>query len=600
MNVFSGIRKKDTELGTFALSGLAILVGVVAGFGAIIFRWLIALFHNLFMLGEFSITYDSTVHTPASPWGLGIILVPVIGSFIVTFLVKNFAPEARGHGVPEVMEAIYYKKGLIRPVVALIKSIASAVSIGSGGSVGREGPIIQIGSSFGSTLGQFVKMRTWQRITLIAAGAGGGIAATFNTPIGGILFAIEIMLQEVSVRTLVPVSIATATATYIGRYLLGSSPAFQIPGLDIQYFKLTSPQSLILFIILGLILGVISAVYIKSIYQFEDLFFKKFKANDYVRHAVGMLCVGIMMYMMMQSTGEYYIEGVGYATIQNILSGHLQIFWLLVLLTVLKLFSVSLTLGSGASGGIFSPGLYMGATLGAAYGMILQYLFPGLDISLVAFVVAGMAGVIAGSTGAAMAAIVMIFEMTLDYNVIVPMTFTVALSYGIRKMLVSNSIYTMKLARRGRYIPEALQANYHHEVVAKDMMDAAFTKVPNSLTVKDFAKVVDQNADTPWFIRVNPEKDKVEGLISKDKALVYVSRNDANTLLKDLDFNSFETATSGTKLFDIASIISRTTSHKVLILKDGEANLDSDNVAGVVTRNHIAKAMEQAMKLFSE
>jgi len=210
-----------------------------------------------------------------------------------------------------------------------------------------------------------------------------------------------------------------------------------------------------------------------------------------------------------------------------------------------------------------------------------------------------MAGVIAGSTGAAMAAIVMIFEMTLDYNVILPMTFTVALSYGIRKLLVSNSIYTMKLARRGRYIPEALQANYHHEVVAKDMMDAAYTKVPNSFTVKEFADVIDKNPDSPWFLRIDPEKDKVEGLISRDKALVYVTRNNDETLLKELDFNSFETATSTTKLFDIASIISRTTSHKVLILKNG-SNLDSDNVAGVVTRNHIAKAMEQAMKLFSE
>lgn len=599
MNFLSGIRNKGTELGTLALSGLALLVGVVAGVGAIVFRWLIAFFHNLFLLGKFSITYDATVHTPASPWGLGIILVPVIGSVIVTFLVKNFAPEARGHGVPEVMEAIYYKKGFIRPVVALIKSIASAVSIGTGGSVGREGPIIQIGSSFGSTLGQLIKMRTWQRITLIAAGAGGGIAATFNTPIGGILFAIEIMLQEVSVRTLVPVSIATATATYIGRYLLGSSPAFQIPGLDIQYFDLTSPETLVLFVILGVIMGAISAVYIKSIYKFEDYFYERVEVSDYIRHGVGMLCVGIMMYIMIRTTGEYYIEGVGYATIQGILSGHLQIFWLLILLTVLKLLSVSLTLGSGASGGIFSPGLYMGATLGAAYGMVLQYLFPGLDISLVAFVVAGMAGVIAGSTGAAMAAIVMIFEMTLDYNVILPMTFTVALSYGVRKLLVSNSIYTMKLARRGRYIPEALQANYHHEVVARDMMDASFTKVPNSLTISEFADVVDNNPESPWFIRINPEKNQVEGLISRDKALVYVSQNDGETPIQKLDFNSFETATSSTKLFNITTLISRTTSHKVLILKNG-TDLDADNVAGVVTRNHIAKAMEQAMQLFSE
>ncbi len=598
MNNTTHPSESNANLGMFKLSALAILVGVVAGFGAIAFRWLIAIFHNLFLLGKFSIHYDATIHTPASPWGIGIILVPVIGSFIVTFLVKNFAPEARGHGVPEVIEAIYFKNGMIRPIVAAIKSLASAISIGTGGSVGREGPIIQIGSSFGSALGQMIKMHTWERITLIAAGAGGGIAATFNTPIGGILFAIEIMLQEVSVRTLVPVSLATAMATYIGRYVLGSSPAFKIPGLNIQYFQLTSPETLLLFVVLGVIMGGVSAVYIRSIYALEDIFFKKIKVNDYVRHAMGMLCIGVMMYILIKTTGQYYVEGVGYATIQEILSGDLQVLGLLVLLTFLKLLSVSLTLGSGASGGIFSPGLYMGATLGAVYGLILQSIFPALHISLVAFVVAGMAGVIAGSTGAALAAIVMIFEMTLDYTVIIPMTLTVALSYGIRKILVENSIYTMKLARRGRYIPNALQANYHHEIVASHMMDTHFKDVSYQMKVKEFSHVLDSNSDIPWFIRTD-KNGNIDGLLSMDKALILVNREDASKQLKDLPFQSFETVTTKTKLFNITKIISNCDSHKVIVLKRSQ-NSEIKNVAGVITRNHVAKVIEQSMKLFSE
>ncbi len=185
----------------FSFFFLSVLIGIVAGLGAVAFRGLIAFFHNLLFLGQISFIYDAKAHTPLSPWGPFVILVPVLGAVGVSFLVQNFAPEAKGHGVPEVMDAIYYNRGLIRPVVAVIKSLASALSIGSGGSVGREGPIIQIGSSFGSTVGQVLRMPVWQRITLIAAGTGGGIAATFNTPIGGMLFAIEITLHEISVRT---------------------------------------------------------------------------------------------------------------------------------------------------------------------------------------------------------------------------------------------------------------------------------------------------------------------------------------------------------------------------------------------------------------
>ena len=372
---------------------------------------------------------------------------------------SNFAPEAKGHGVPEVMDAIYYNNGIIRPVVAIIKSLASAISIGSGGSIGREGPIIQIGSSFGSTMGQFIRMPAWQRITLIAAGAGAGIAATFNTPIGGVLFAVEFMLHEVSARTLIPLAIATATATYVGRLFFGPYPSFVIPALETPYFHVANPWLLLSFAGLGLLLGIVSTGYIKSIYAFEDFFEQRVKGNYYMRHMTGMLLVGIIMYLLMVKWGHYYIEGVGYSTIQDVLTGTLSTFHVLLLLFVLKLLVTSLTLGSGASGGIFSPSLFMGATLGAAYGVVLNWCFPGMAKGVSGFAVAGMAGVVGGATGAAMAAIVMIFEMTLDYNVIIPITITVALSYGVRKALCSESIYTLKLARRGHHIPSALRAN---------------------------------------------------------------------------------------------------------------------------------------------
>ncbi len=304
---------------------LAMLIGLVGGCGAFIFRGMIAFVHNLLFLGKISFFYESNVHTPPSPWGPLIIFVPVIGGMGVTWLVHTFAPEARGHGVPEVMDAIYYNKSVIRPVVALIKSLASALSIGSGGSVGREGPIIQIGSAFGSSIGQWLRIPAWQRTTLIAAGAGAGIAATFNTPIGGVLFAAELLLHEISVWTLVPVVIATASASYVGRFFFGPNPAFAIPELRISYFHLTHPILLLAYMGLGLLIGLVSVVYIRSIYAFEDFFDAKIR-NPYLRHGTGMLLLGILMYVVLLQTGAYHIEGVGYATIQQVLSEHAHFF----------------------------------------------------------------------------------------------------------------------------------------------------------------------------------------------------------------------------------------------------------------------------------
>ncbi len=318
------------KLGPLSHFAWSVVVGVVGALAAVVFRGLIALFHNVLFLGQWSVVYDANVHTPASPWGPFVILVPVLGAAGVAFLVGNFAPEAKGHGVPEVIDAIYYNKGVIRPVVAVIKSLASALSIGSGGSVGREGPIIQIGSSFASTLGQVLRVPVWQRITLIAAGAGAGIAATFNTPIGGVLFAVEIMLHEVSARTLVPVTIATATAAYLGRLVFGSQPSFVIPALETPYFHLTQPFVLLLYPGLGVLAGLASVAYIRSLYAFEDFFDSRIGGSYYRRHLLGMFLVGVIMYVLLVTTGHYQVEGVGYATVQDVLSG--QVSWFLAAL----------------------------------------------------------------------------------------------------------------------------------------------------------------------------------------------------------------------------------------------------------------------------
>ena len=524
------------------------------------------------------------------------ILAPVAGAAGVSFLVTRFAPEAKGHGVPEVMDSIYYNRGKIRPVVAAVKSLASAICIGSGGSVGREGPIVQIASSFGSTLGQIIKVAAWQRITLIAAGAAAGIAATFNTPIGGLLFATEIMLHEVSVRTLVPVAISTATATYIGRIFFGVYPAFSIPGFQVPFFHISNPLVLGSYLGLGIVVGIGSVIYIHSIYFVEDLFEKIIPGNYYVRHMTGMLPVGILMYGCMALLGHYYIQGVGYAAIQDVLTGNLSRFSLLVLLLVLKLLATSLTLGSGGSGGIFSPALFIGAMTGGAYGVVLTTLFPSLTISPAIFAVAGMAGMVAGSTGAAITALVMVFEMTLNYNAVLPLTITVAAANGIRAALSKQTIYTLKLARRGHFMPNALRANFPYISPAKHVMEKSPAILPASMPLAEFAKTVSRTGNQSNFLV--EEQKAIIGVVSSHITLKALGLPPGTTL-GDIAQKDCMTVSEDIPVFQIVGRMHQEEATVAIVTPEAKpAKLE--NVLGIVTREHIADLIEKGITFYEE
>jgi CIC family chloride channel protein len=404
----------------------------------------------------------------------------VVGAVGVAFIVGTFAPEAKGHGVPEVMDAIYYRDGRIRPIVVVAKSIASALSIGSGGSVGREGPIVQIGSAFGSTLGQIASMPARQRIVLVAAGAGGGIAATFNSPLGGVAFAIELMLPVITARSVLAVVLATTVATHIGRVFFGTSPSFDVPALAVLRAADVSEGILPWFLLCGLAVGLLATVTTRAIYWFEDRF-DAMPGNYYTRHTLGMLAVGLILYGFMAlahpvfgQPAHYYVEGVGYAAILDILRGDLVAPLFLLVLTGAKLLMTCLTLGSGASGGIFSPSLYIGAAAGAAIGSVLSPLLPGPHLAPGHFALAGMAGMVAGATGAVMTAIIMVFEMTWNYSVIVPVMLTATVAHAVRQWLSPASIYTLKLLRRGDLVPQGLQAWIIGARHARDVMSTEF------------------------------------------------------------------------------------------------------------------------------
>ncbi len=588
VTAFAGQERGPPEhrLALAALCGCAILVGIVTGVGAVIFRDLIGLVHNLLFLGRFSVLYDASLFTPASPWGAAVILVPVVGGLGVTWLVANFAPEAKGHGVPEVMDAIFYGRGVIRPAVAVVKSLASALAIGSGAAVGREGPIIQIGSALGSTLGQVIAMGTGQRIVLVAAGAGSGIAATFNTPIGGLLFATELMLPEISVDTFLPVALATGTATYVGRLFFGNMPAFAVPAdLMLAHTAPAALSTLLLYAALGVVIGAAAAAFIRALHGAEDLFERV--PGRYTRHAAGMLAVGLLIYALHATAGHYYVEGVGYSTIQAVLGRHLDGAAFLVLLFAAKLLATTVSLGSGSSGGIFSPSLFMGTVLGAGFAATIHAADPAAAVSLPVFAMVGMGAMVGSATGAAMTAVAMIFEMTRDYDIVLPMILAVAVALGTRRVLSGENIYSAKLTRRGHPVPKALHANLFLVRSVGELME-------RDILVLERSTRADRLLQTPHDLRhvVLTDDGQVTGALRFDGALGRaVAKGTRDVSLGELAVEPFVTVRPTDLALDAISLMERAGAAIAVVTEAGE-------VRGVLTGDAIAAAVSAGVRIY--
>lgn len=573
------VEKPEREKPLIVMCLLACAVGVIAGVGAWVFRGLIGLFHNIFFLGQISFVYDANAHTLQNPWGIFIILAPVIGAVLVAWLVGTFAPEAKGHGVPEVMDAIYYNGAKIRPVVAVVKSLASALCIGSGGSVGREGPIVQIGSAFGSTLGQILGLPARQTVVLVASGAGAGIAATFNAPLGGVIFAIELLLASVNARTVLPLTLATAIATHIGRALLGVTPSFDFPPLQVEQFMLFSPFYLMLFVPFGALLGLLGVAFVKGIYWAEDKF-EAMPGNYYTRHMLGMLVVGVIIYLLRWRTSYYYVEGVGYATIMDLLRGVLTDPWFLSLLLALKLLTTCLTLGSGGSGGVFSPALFLGAVFGAIFGQICHGLFPAITFEHSAFIIAGMAAMVGSTTGAVVTAAVMLMEMTGENSVVLPIIIATATAYGVRIYCSPASIYTLKLLRRGHPVPEGLQSALLVAYQSRHVQSANFRILEGTEILSAFNGIT-----------VVVENDEISGLIGPIDEEEY-----RNVEARRVDIESYLLVEENMPLVEVIREMNRKGIHYAVVTPKRGSRKAAD-VVGVMTESELASALYKAAEL---
>jgi CIC family chloride channel protein len=490
---------------------LALLVGAGAGAGAVAFRYLILGFTFLFT-GHRDFSAAGHALNPAFPW-LGIwfvVLIPVVGGLLYGPLVDRFAKEARGHGVPEVMLAVSESGGKIRPQVAIVKSLASALCIGSGGSVGREGPIVQIGSALGSTLGQVARVPESRLRLLVACGAAGGISATFNAPIAGVFFALELILRDFETEAFGVVVLASVTADVIGRAAFGSHPFLSLPP-----FELSSVAEYGFYAGLGVLAAVVGVVFVRVLYGIEDVFDRVWKAPEWLRPAAGGILLGLLLLAVPQ------LYGVGYPVLENAIRGQ-YVLWLLMLLLGAKVLATSLTIGIGGSGGVFAPSLFMGAMLGAAYGSVLHHLAPGIAGSAGAYGIVGMGAVFAGAAGAPITAVLIIFELTGEYQIILPLMLAVVLATAISRLMAGDTIYTLKLRRRGIDITRRRDSGVFAELRVRDAMRAA----PAVL-----------QEDSPWrVVMTRLSSDGTDGLAVVDPhgALVgIITRREAEAAVRE-------------------------------------------------------------------
>lgn len=493
-------------------------VGLLSALGAVGFRVMIrAVQDQAFgdlpaLLGLFAGAPSAGIEDPLKsaahlPW-FWLLIIPALGAAVAAPLIYYFAREAKGHGVPEVMESIALRGGEIRPRVALVKAVASAFTIGTGGSVGREGPIVQIGSALGSTVGQVLRVPERQLRTLVGCGAASGIAAAFNAPIAGALFAVEIILGDFAVTQFSPIVIASVVATVVSRAFLGDFPAFEVPA-----YRLVSPFELLPYMGIGAFAGLVGIVFIVVLYASED-FFDRLRIPDMLKLPVGGLAVGAIGIFLP------HVFGVGYSTINGALTGQLGL-GLLGVLLLAKLLATCVTLGSGGSGGIFAPSLFLGAVTGGFFGTIVHQMFPAVTATSGAYALVMMGAVVAATTHAPITAIIMIFELTQDITSIPPLMAACVVSTLISSYLHPESIYTLKLVRRGIDLFGDEEPNVLKTLAVRDVMESEPETVAADASFNDVLNLVVQSPHATFYV-VNKDQGMLGAIaLSELRRLIF-------------------------------------------------------------------------------
>ena len=549
----------------------AILVGVLSGLGSAAFMYSLSFVHHVFF-----------VSLPALvPW-LGpsvLMFLPALGGLLVGPLIARFAPEASGHGVPEVMTAVATRGGRILGRVAVVKIIASAITIGSGGSAGQEGPMVQIGAATASAAGQRLGIASRHMRTFVACGAAGGLAAVFNAPIGGAIFALEVITGELT-PAFGAVILSAVSATVVSRSLFGNFPSFVVPRYD-----LVSNHELLAYVGLGLLAGLASVAFIRVLYAFED-HFDAWEFPHRFKPVVGGLMLGVI--------GRFFpqVFGTGSGTIQDATWGTLAPVLLLALIP-LKMLSTSLTLASGGSGGVFGPSMYVGAMLGGAFGAGVHALFPTATAGSGAYALVGIGGLVGGTALAPLTAIILLFEMTDDYRIILPVMLVTALSVVVTRMVVGESIYTLKLRRQNiGYYAGAELDRAHGATVAEAMRADVLSVAPDATVIAALGAAVQARA------AALPVADAASGLlgaVTVEQLSEAAVQADAGRTVADLLVPLTAVSVAPNARLDAALARLADAEHDVLLVTE-ELPDGSSRLRGVLTRRDVLRVYERVIR----
>ncbi len=555
------------------MSALAVVVGIAGGLAAVAFRHLI----NWVQTVAYGTDANLIEILPSMHWGAKV-WIPAAGGLIVGPLVYFWAREAKGHGVPEVMEAVALKGGVIRKRIVVVKSLASAICIGTGGAVGREGPIVQIGSAIGSTIGQISKVSADRMRTLVGCGAAAGIAATFNAPIAGAMFSLELILADFGLATFSPIVISAVVATAISRHFLGDFPAFIVPA-----YELVSAWEFPLYVMLGILCALVAVLFVRVLYKTEDLF-DAFRFPEYLKAIIGGLIIGVAALWFP------HILGVGYGTIDLSLTQKLT-WYTLMALVFLKIAATAVTIGSGGSGGIFAPSLFIGAMLGGFFGIAVNALFPDITASPGAYGIVGMGAVVAATTHGPLTAILMLFEMTGDYKIILPLMITCIISALAAGQLYRESIYTLKLIRRGVDIRAGREVNVLKSMSVREVMNTNVETIYEGAPLGVFSRTIAKSKYNSFPV-VNIEKQLV-GIISFADYRDAVFDEDLKDLViaKDLATAEVQTIVSDANLYEALEAIS----YKDYAVLPVVSHEDDRHLLGVISRRDILGAYDKAV-----
>ena len=586
------LQRNLTE-GTLLLVLAAVGVGAATGLAAVLFIKLIAWIEATVFGGAESL----------AGWlgDAAFVFIPLLGALLVGPVVAFWAAEAKGHGVPEVMQALILRGGRMRPRVVLAKILASAVCIGTGGSAGREGPIIQVGSALGSTTGQLLRLSNERIKNLVACGAAAGIAATFNAPIAGVAFASEVLLTELQVGMFGNVAIAAVSASIISRIYLGSSPAFDVPS-----YAMHSPREILLYVVLGLLAALVGVLFIRLLNAAETTF-DRWRAPLALKPAVGGLLLGLLGFGYLQlgavlapNAPEFqqnmellgrmpHLFGAGFSFIERVLQGR-EGFILLLLLVFAKPLATSLTLGSGNSGGVFAPSLFTGAMLGGAFGHAANALFPTTATDVGAYALVGMAAVFAAAAHAPFTSMLIVFEMSGDYHLILPLMAAGMVASVFSRWLHPESIYTLKLSKKGIRFETGRDLDVMQGVRVEEVMVKAPLKVHKDQPVSElFAAFQETNLN--GFPVVQGELgDELYGMVTLEDMEQAVANYDN---LRDLKIGDVASAPPVTAYPDepvwsaIRKMTPRDFARLPVVARDKPGRL-----VGLISRSEILRAYE--------